>query len=482
MFHSMGEQPALTGKRTTRRNRGAADTSLRSGPGIDPEIRPVSRRTYQTTAGLLDVFNKRPTSAGRFSDSNARPVAAQNVVQLRIDVPLLLTIITLLIFGLVMVYSASYDYSLRWYGSSSTIFFRQLMWMALGIAGAVCLAFINYHIWQRLALVIMGITIFLLLAVLFMNQVLNGAARTLWGGSVQPSELSKLVIVIYLSVWLYAKRDQLSDVGIGLFPLAGILGVMGGCIILQPDLSAVITICMLGGLMFFLAGGDLKQIFILLAFAILVGWAIVAVNPTGRERLSSYFVGLKDPSQGSYHIRRSFEAFVKGGWFGVGIGKGQVKLTGLPVPPTDSIFAVIGEETGVIGSILLVGLYAVFLWRGLLIARRAPDQLGSLLAGGLTLWICLEAFINMAVLVNLMPFAGNALPFISAGGSNLTMSLAAVGILMNISRLSGSKLSGQRQERTETVHAFVDLRGRNRRRSVSGGGRSSDTTGRSFRQ
>jgi cell division protein FtsW len=153
---------------------------------------------------------------------------------------------------------------------------------------------------------------------------------------------------------------------------------------------------------------------------------------------------------------------VNGGWFGVGIGNARTKLTGLPVPPTDSIFAVVGEETGVIGAAALVGLYVTILWRGLGIARRAPDQLGTLLAAGLSLWLAMEAFVNMAVMLNLLPFAGNALPFISAGGSNLVVSFVAIGILMNISRLSDRV----KQEEGRSFVAVVDLRRRNRRRSV----------------
>jgi cell division protein FtsW len=162
-------------------------------------------------------------------------------------------------------------------------------------------------------------------------------------------------------------------------------------------------------------------------------------------------------------VQRSLEAFVNGGWLGVGIGNARTKLTGLPVPPTDSIFAVVGEETGVLGATALVVLYLVLLWRGLGIARRAPDQLGTLLAAGLSLWIGMEALVNMAVMLNLLPFAGNALPFISAGGSNLVVSLAAIGILMNISR---SSVRVKDNEGRSFV-AVVDLRGRNRRRRVS---------------
>ena len=164
----------------------------------------------------------------------------------------------------------------------------------------------------------------------------------------------------------------------------------------------------------------------------------------------------------SDHVRRSLEAFVNGRWFGVGIGNGVTKVTGLPVPHTDSIFAVIGEETGMIGAVSLLILYSLILWRGMKIARRAPDELGALLAAGLTLWITFEAFINMAVMVNLLPFAGNALPFISAGGSNMVVSMAAIGILLNISRLSVKT----QEDSGRFFSAVVDLRGRNRRGRV----------------
>jgi cell division protein FtsW len=162
------------------------------------------------------------------------------------------------------------------------------------------------------------------------------------------------------------------------------------------------------------------------------------------------------------------EALVKGSWFGVGIGRAETKLTGLPVPPTDSIFAVIGEEVGLLGSTVVVILFAVLLWRGLKIANNAPDGLGRLLAAGLCIWLAIEAFINMAVIVGLVPFAGNALPFISYGGSNLVVSLAAIGILLNISRVSAR--SQEKEERS--LDAVIDLRRRDRRWGVSSARRS----------
>jgi cell division protein FtsW len=231
----------------------------------------------------------------------------------------------------------------------------------------------------------------------------------------------------------------------------------------QPDLSAAGTVLLMGGLLFFLAGGALKQIGVLLVIAVIAGWLVVQISPTGHTRVAEFMAGLKDPTQASYHVQRSFEAIVNGGWFGVGIGKAASKLTGLPVPPTDSIFAVIVEELGVIGALGLITLYSAMVWRGLLIARRAPDMLGTLLATGLVIWIGLEAGINMMVMVGLVPFAGNALPFVSAGGSNLVSSLAAVGILLNISRQRGET---NNEEEWRSYSAAVDLRRWDRRRRV----------------
>jgi cell division protein FtsW len=263
---------------------------------------------------------------------------------------------------------------------------------------------------------------------------------------------------------MHSKREQLHDIQWGLIPLAVILGIIGGLIYIQPDLSAAATVFMLGGLLFFLGGGDLKQIIFLLIMAIVVGVLVVQVSSTGQERVGTYISGIKDPTQASYHVRRSFEAIVKGGWFGVGIGRANTKLTGLPVPPTDSIFAVIAEELGLVGAAGTVLLYIMLIWRGLRIADKAPDLLGSLLASGLTFWITMEALVNMLVMVGLLPFAGNALPFISSGGSNLIASLMAIGILMNVSR----QIEPQAESNEwRNLGATTNLRGRNRRRGLS---------------
>ncbi len=383
-----------------------------------------------------------------------------------VDLPLLAVLIALVIFGLVMMFSASWDYSLLEYGSATYMFEHQLLWLAIGILAAYLLSRFDYHHWRKLVLPAMALTIGLLVAVLLANEVLLGARRYLFEGSFQPSEMAKVATILYLSVWLYAKRQVIHDVTFGMIPLSVILGIIGGLIYQQPDLSTAAMVLLLGGLLFFLAGGDLKQIAILLVIAVGVGWAVVHVNPTGRARVAAYLAELKDPTQASYHVQRSFEAIVNGGWFGVGIGRSQAKVTGLPVPPTDSIFAVIVEELGLFGAVVLIVLYAFLIWRGFVIARRAPDMLGTLIASGLVISIGIQAAINMSVMVGLIPFSGDALPFVSAGGSNLVSSLASIGILMNISRQKGVITDSSPDEERRTSSETLDLRGWNRRRRV----------------
>jgi cell division protein FtsW len=390
-------------------------------------------------------------------------------VRLGFDVPLVLITISLVVFGLLMVYSASWDFGYDAKGDPLYYFERQVYWVMLGILVLIGVALVKFTIWTRLALPGLLISIIGLVLVLFVGDERHGAIRGLSAGSYQPSELAKLAMVVYLSVWLYNRRDQLKDVWLGLIPLATILGIVGGLIALQPDLSAVITVGFIGVLMFFLAGGDLRQMIILVGFGFLIGVLVYNVVPNARVRIDFYWAGVLNLLEAHPHVQRALEAFVNGGWFGVGIGKSMTKLTGLPFPHTDSIFAVIGEETGVVGACFLVLAYMGILWRGLRTASRAQDLLGRMLAAGLTFWIVMEATINMGVMVGLLPFAGNALPFISSGGSSMVVTLAGIGVILNISRQAE-----QTQDQEErTFDAIVDLRWRNRRRSVSRPVRSS---------
>jgi cell division protein FtsW len=417
--------------------------------------------------GVRAFINKNLPSMAGVENKTRRPIA------LGIDIWFLLFVVALLVFGMVMVFSASWDFSYKAFRDSYHIFARQLQWLGIGTVLMIGAAFFNYHYWKKLVVPGMLGVILLLIGVLLLQEERLGAVRSLSNGSYQPSEMAKLFTVIYLSVWLYNRRDQLHDWGFGLVPLGVILGVVGSLIALQPDVSAVLTVFILGIMMFFLAGGDWKQIIFVMGIGLLIGLMILQLNlfPTAKERISDFWAGLSNLLLSSDHVKSSLQAFINGGWFGVGIGKSQTKLVGLPFPHTDSIFAVVGEETGVVGALMLVFLYVGLMWRGLLISQRAPDLLGTLLAGGLSFWIATEATINMAVMVGLMPFAGNALPLISYGGSSLVFTMVALGIILSVSRQA--EMAKGKQERT--FSAIVDLRGRNRGRRVSGARGSSVT-------
>jgi cell division protein FtsW len=405
--------------------------------------------------------------SGAFVKQSSRPrtTKGQPLNLAGIDMVLFVTMIALAGFGLLMVYSASTDYSLVVLDKNpSFLFTKQVIWLIVGSVIATGLAFLDYHIWQKLAIPMITVIIISLIAVLFSNDMKNGAIRTFLNGSIQPSEFAKVAVIIYLSVWLYNKKDQLHDIQMGLFPLAVILGVISGLILLQPDLSAAITIILLGVLLFFLANGDIKQIGFTILLALVCIALLLLISNTGQARLASYIEFLKDPANAEGQLRRSLGAIVNGKFFGVGLGRSNAKLTGLEVAPTDSIFAVIVEEVGLFGAIGLISLYGFILWRGIRIAFKAPDMLGSILAAGLTFWIVLEAAINMGVIVGLFPLAGTALPFMSAGGSNLTCFLAAIGIIMNISRQA---VTTSPLEERRPYSASVDWRGRDRRRRVS---------------
>jgi len=382
---------------------------------------------------------------------------------LDIDMPLVIIVACLLTFGLLMVYSASWSFGVVNNLDPSYILSRQAIWVGVGILTAFILSRIDYHKYRMVTVPMVVVVVLMLLAVLVLSNTRFGANRTLFGGSVQPSELAKLATIIYLSFWLFAKRDQINEFSFGLLPMAFILGIISGFVFLQPDLSTTFTIVFLGGLLFFLAGGDYKQIGLVILVVFIIGWIMITISDTGRSRVGAYLSGLQNPEQASYQIQRSIEAFVRGGWFGSGIGNSATKESGLPVPWTDSIYAVIGEETGAFGAATVLSLYAAFLWRGLAIAQKAPDLLGKLLASGITFWIVTEAAINMGVVVNLLPVAGNALPLISAGGSNLFSVMIGIGILLNISRQGVKKgiVTGSGQ------NAVVDLRWRDRRGRVS---------------
>lgn len=398
------------------------------------------------------------------SEIPAKSAARPRSLRLPVDVPLLLAVSTLVVVGLLFLYSASWQFSIRKNLGPEYLLVRQLAWVALGCVGALVASRLNYHYYPRFIVPAIGLTLLALLAVVILHGGNTEEGRGLLGQSGQPSEIAKLVIILYLAVWLNAKRGQLNEVRMGLLPLFAILGINAGLIFLQPDFSAALSIVILGVILFTLAEGDWRQVVLVGLATIILGALVVFISGRGLSRLQEYWAGLLQPLNANYHVRRSMQAITEGGLFGVGIGRGQVKLYNLPTAWTDSVFAVIVEETGLFGALTIIALFMVVLWRGLGIAKRAPDPLGRLIAGGISLWIAFEMLLNVGALVNVLPFAGNALPFVSYGGSSILTTLTAMGILMNIARQSkpGSESSDGR-----SFGAVINLRRRDRRRRVS---------------
>lgn len=383
------------------------------------------------------------------------------------DWTLVLVTGALLIFGLMMVYSTTFDLSYYFNGTSTFFFFKQVRNMVIGFGIMALLASLDYRRLQNSILVVLLMlgTVASLLSVLFLGAPDVETHRNLYEGSYQPSELAKLVTVIYLSVWLTEKKDQLRYFWHGMFPYAVVVGLVTGFILLQPDISAAGTVVVIGGLMFFLAGSNLRQVGFGGAVVCLVGAAVIKASETGQQRIEDYMSGFNDIAESSWHVKQGASALVQGGFFGRGLGASYQKLSFmLPAPHTDSVFAVVGEELGLMGCMVLIGLFIALVWRGASIAVNAPDTMGRLLAGGLTCWIAFEFVVNTAVVVGAFPFAGNALPFISYGGSSLVVMMAAIGILLSVSRHDPEARPDKR------IRATIDLRRWNRGTRVSSTG------------
>jgi len=390
-----------------------------------------------------------------------RPAARPSPTRLwGFDPWLMIMVGIMIVFGLVMVYSASWDVSYRLFGTPSALTVRQLGNLVFGLIALAVAAVFPIRYLRRLATPVILGTIFLLFVLLLVSAG-AGPRRAFLAGSVQPSELAKLAVIIYLAVWMESKGERLSEWGYGFLPLMAIIGIVGGLILLQPDLSAVLTVASVALVMFYLAGARLSQSAVVTGGSAIVGYILVRLTNTGRARWADYVAGLVNIQEASYHVQQSLQSFFSGGLLGRGLGASREKFGLLPAPHTDSIFAVVGEELGLIGALLVLTLFALLLWRSFRVASQAPDRLGMLLAGGIAFWIGIEALINMSVLLGLLPFAGNALPFFSYGGSNLVTTLAGVGLLLNISR---------RQPISPTTEGYVSTIGigwRHRRRRVS---------------
>lgn len=380
-----------------------------------------------------------------------RRIGRARVEMARADYVLLLTVAALLLIGLMMVYSTTFDWSYAETGNPVSFLLRQTIWVALGLLVMAVLSRIDYIWWRRLAVPVMVAALVLLVLVLAFGSVRFGAQRTFWNGSIQPSEPAKIAIIIYIAAWLSSKGKKVRQMTYGLIPFSVLIGLVAGLIVLQPDFSTAILVVLTAGVMFFIAGADLLQVGLGCFVSGGTFYLLIINSAHGSDRLSNYLATLSDSDLISYHVRQALVALGSGGLFGRGLGAGYQKFGYLPAPHTDSIFAVLGEELGLAGCLVVVALFALLAQRGFKIALEARDPFGAVLAAGLTCWLMFQTLINVAVMTAMLPFTGLPLPFLSMGGSGMVSSLAAVGLLLSVSRGSPATIISRAQRRNGTA-------------------------------
>lgn len=350
------------------------------------------------------------------------------------DYWLLLAIAGLIVIGLLTVFSTTFDIGLQWKGDSSYYIRRQILALILGVSGFIFVMAFDYHFFRRLSVVIIVLSLAGVVAALTFGESTLGAQRGLLGGSYQPAEVAKLATILYIAHWLSSKGERIKMVTYGLVPFSLIVGVVCGLIVQEPDLSTAALIAFVSFTLFFVAGADWRQFLL----AIIIGGAVfaflVAFFPHAAYRWELYRQGLSNPAEAGYQIEQTLAALGRGGWFGVGPGNSVQKFVPLPAAHTDGAFAILGEEFGLVGSLAVIGVMGLFVWRGFLAATRARDGYGALLAIGITCWLGYQAMLNIAVITAVIPFTGIPLPFISYGGSAFAVSIVGAGILLNISR------------------------------------------------
>jgi cell division protein FtsW len=361
------------------------------------------------------------------------------------DYPLLTAVGVLVPIGLVMVYSSSFVDAYTNRDGPLYYALRQLVAGIIGVGVLLVAMRIDYRFWQKYSLHLMGATIALLGLTLLLPDsltVVNGAKSWIRIGafSMQPSEIAKLALIIYFADWLSKRRDKLSSLSFGLIPVGVALGVVCGLVLMGGDLGTTIVIALIGLTIYFVAGANLLHI--LAVAGLSVGVFLVMINAAAYRM--SRILAWQDPFKyylgAGYQPVHSLLALGSGGLFGVGLGQARQKFLWLPQAHTDTIFSIIGEEFGFIGTMFIVSCFLVIAYRGMRIAGRSNDPFAALVAIGITAWLVFQALINIAVVTTVIPFTGLTLPFISYGGTSLVMSMAAAGILLNVSKHTSERL------------------------------------------
>jgi len=354
------------------------------------------------------------------------------------DLMLLSVVLALLGIGLAMVYSASGIKALDTQDDPRYFLVQQSAWVAIGLAAMFIVARVDYHRYRRLALPGLALAV-LLLAVVLVPAVgtrVGGASRWLRVSSfagLQPAELAKLALVVYLAFWLAAKRELVGRWSVTV-PFVGVLTLVAALVIAEPDLGTAIVVVAIGLAMYFVAGARLIEFAALGGLATICVAAVAVVQPYRVLRLVTFLDPWSEPQGAGFQTIQSIYGLALGGALGEGLGVGKEKFGFLPAAYTDSIFAVLGDELGLLGTLTVVVLFLVIAFKGVRIALSAPDPTGTLLATGVTVWLVFQAWVNMAVVAALVPMTGITLPFISYGGSSICVGLVAVGILLNVGR------------------------------------------------
>ncbi len=358
-------------------------------------------------------------------------IAKGSVGRYKMDYGLTVTVVVLVAIGLIMVYSTTF--TMR--ADSSYYLKRQAVWALLGLVAFVVLSRLDYLRWRKLAIPVMLLSVVGLLVVLALGSVRGGSQSWLVGASVQPTEYAKLGFVIYIAAWLSSKGDKVRQVTYGLIPFAILLGVVTALVMLQPDLGAAVLIVLTAVAMFFIAGAEMSQLLISLVAGVPVLAFIMMQFGHARNRIEVFLDPSVDPDGIGFQIRSILTAVSRGGLLGQGLGQGAQKNTPPYLYHHDAIFSVVGEELGWIGSLAIIALFLFLAYRGLMAAFRAPEPFGVLLSFGITCWVTFQALIHIAVNTASLPYTGITMPFISYGGSSLTASLAAMGILQSVARV-----------------------------------------------
>jgi cell division protein FtsW len=350
----------------------------------------------------------------------------------------LFTVTLLLIFiGLIMVFSASAVMAKERYGSGYFFLLRQMGWAAAGLLAMVVAMRIDYKRYKHPALVfsIIGLTTVMLIAVFFLDRSHHTHRWIHWGPmSFQPSEMAKPALILFLAFFLEGRTRAMDDWRNTILPAVVPTLVFIGLIVFQPDLGTAIACAAITTCVLFVAGMQMQYLCYAFLASLPVLYLLIFRVAYRRARILAFLDPYSDPQGRGFHIIQSLIAVSTGGLTGVGLMEGKQKLFYLPEPHTDFIFAVTAEELGLVGSLIVVMLFAIFLWRGIRTALRTNDTFGRFLAVGITSMIVVQAFINMSVVLDLMPTKGIPLPFISYGGSSLFFTLICVGVLLNISK------------------------------------------------